>query len=287
MAATVTRKSIADFKELLQNEDFCIIPNELIKRILDGNNDRQDLLVESHQGMVQALERIAVAMETTAQSTQVLTQSLLAKVDVLISKVGTINTITSRDSQETSDNKLQKTVIKIVEKEAKVVRATELSQYYNELLSRDVPYAPHKFRTLVNRSTPEYEKNIYNDDTIHKVSREVKLMEERIKNWTEELQVLQLEMDNTIDTLDPSRREKFTKTMQEKTEKAKNEWIDSFAAMKKTYADDMASGATQFLLKYSEEEESDSENRSNKKKQKNWRSRGKNPGRGRGRGNSN
>ena len=38
MTGTTPRKSIVDFKEALCDEYFCIIPNELIKRMLDDSS---------------------------------------------------------------------------------------------------------------------------------------------------------------------------------------------------------------------------------------------------------
>ena len=95
------------------------------------------------------------------------------------------------------------------------------------------PYAHRQYRTKVNCNTPEYEKKIHSDNTIHKVNQEIQLMKERVKNWTVEIQSMQETIDNTLQHLDDNRVEKFNKIMKEESEKQLNDWTDRFASYNK------------------------------------------------------
>ena len=66
----------------------------------------------------------------------------------------------------------------------------------------------------------------------------------------------------------------FRKAIKEKTEKAKNEWLQKFEETKKRDQTEINSGATQFTLKFKEDDE-DEEEQSKKSKKASGRGRGR------------
>ena len=268
MAAAVThRKSLMEFKQQLNDEnDIVIISSDLFTRILDDNKQTQDQLLNVHQQMLdtqrstnEALTKIATALESMNASTGEQSSTLLSKMDELISKISTSNATLSTTTQPITDDNLKQMVYKKCNKEQQIRRANELSEYFTELLAMNPPYAHRQYRTKVNRNTPEYEKKIHSDNTIHKVNQEIQLMKERVKNWTVEIQSMQETIDNTLQHLDDNRVEKFNKILKEESEKQLNDWTDRFASYKRTVNRDIESGASQYLLKYADEKDSDTE----------------------------
>ena len=144
-------------------------------------------------------------------------------MDELISKISTSNATLSTTTQPITDDNLKQMVYKKCNKEQQIRRANELSEYFTELLTMTPPYAHRQYRTKVNRNTPEYEKKIHSDNTIHKVNQEIQLMKERVKNWTVELQSVQETIDNTLQQLDDNRKDKFNKIMKEESDKQLND----------------------------------------------------------------
>ena len=267
MAGAVTRKSLMDFKQQLNDDnDIVIIPSDLLTRILDDNKQTQDQLVNVHQQMLdtqrstnEALTKIASALESMNSTSGEQSSTLLSKMDDLISKISTSNTTLSTTSQPITDDNLKQMVYKKCNKEQQIRRASELSDYFTELLAMDPPYAHRQYRTKVNRNTPEYEKKINSDDTVHKVNQQIQLMNERVKNWTTEIQSMQETIASTLQHLDENRVNKFNKHMKEESDKQLNEWTDRFASYKRTITRDIESGASQYLLKYADEKDSDTE----------------------------
>ena len=295
MAAAAARKSVTEFKQQLTEGDFTIIPNEIFTRILDDNQRCYDMLSTGqermekiHQDSTNALNRIATALETSCTSSEQNSTNLLEKLDELILKMGSVNnqlgvvsTITDETLETMARNKTTK--------EHQIRRAKDLAAYYHELITKNVPYAPRKFRTTINRNTPDYEKPLHNENTIHKVNQDIKMMQERIKNWEEELLNIELDINDILPKLKEQRAEKFQKTITDKSEKLQREWADSFASLKRSHSKDIESGASQYLLKYSDEKDSEDESADGAQNQtKNWngQDRGRDRGRG-GRGNNN
>ena len=237
-------------------------------------------MLDTQRSTNEALTKIAMALESMNTFSNDQSTNLLSKVDDLISKISSSNTILNSNQPTITDESLKQLAYKKCNKEQQIRRANELSQYYAELLAHEPPYAHRQYRTKVNRNTPEFEKKIHSDNTVQKVKQEIHLMQERVKNWTDEVQSLEDEIAATIDQLDVQRAEKFNKLLKEESDKQLNEWTDKFASYKRTIRVDIESGASQYLLKYSDEDNSDSDNNGDKQS-KNSNSRD-NQSRGRG-----
>ena len=169
--------------------------------------------------------------------------------------------------------------------EWKSMRSKELSRYYAELLQREKPFAPEKYRVKVDKSQVirESVKKIRMEETLHAVRSEILIMEENIKEWDSELKDVKDELKGKVDSLEPSKRTEILKNIKEKEEKAKSNWEEAFLKITTQYETEMKSGADQFLLKY-EDTTVDNKDSLNEN-QKELQGRGAHRGRGhRGRG---
>ena len=159
----------------------------------------------------------------------------------------------------------------------KSIRSKELAAYYKESLERENPFAPPKFRTRINENTPEYEKVIHNQQTVNTVQNEIKLMEERVRQWGKQLDELQADFESNIRLLSNEKREELNKQIQNNSEEVTKNWHSAFTKIKKSYDDEMTkSNATQFLLKYADQSDdaTTKDNNSNQYRSnisKNWR----------------
>ena len=63
----------------------------------------------------------------------------------------------------------------------------QFSSYYETLINQEIPYAPAKCRQKVNESTPNYEKELTQQQSIDAVKDEINTLEERQKHWLIEL----------------------------------------------------------------------------------------------------
>ena len=63
----------------------------------------------------------------------------------------------------------------------------QFSSYYETLINQERPYAPAKCREKVNESTPNYEKELTQQQSIDAVKDEINTLEERHKHWLIEL----------------------------------------------------------------------------------------------------
>ena len=63
----------------------------------------------------------------------------------------------------------------------------QFSSYYETLINQERPYASAKCREKVNESTPNYEKELTQQQSIDAVKDEINTLEERHKHWLIEL----------------------------------------------------------------------------------------------------
>ena len=115
MAAAVTRKSLMEFKQQLNDDNDCvIISSDIFTRILDENKQSQDTLVNVHQQMIETqrstnevLTRIATALESKNASSNEQSTSLITKMDDLISKISASNATLSTTPPPITDENLK------------------------------------------------------------------------------------------------------------------------------------------------------------------------------------
>ena len=266
MAARTTRRSLAELRESIMNDekDIIIIPAELLIKLISTHATAMDMYTKTTDDFSKildkfssqavnttaALDRVAMALENIRNDRNGdFHNSLLEKLDNL-SKTISSNAGTSGVSHE---EKLKKYTQKRKEILSKTIRAEMLSEYYSELINSDTPFVPRKFRTKVTQTTPEFEKPLHKEDSIYKVSIQIKLMDERIKNWRKELQKLENDTNILIQGLDAKDREMFLATVAEGDEAVQSERTQSLKKLKETYTKEMNKDGVHpdlFLLNY-------------------------------------
>ena len=115
-----------------------------------------------------------VGNHTTTVSNDEFQHQLLTKLDVLCCTL-TPNSKTNK-STDPIDQRLKQTVRRRKTLLSKIRRAEQLSEYYIELTDQTDPFVPRKFRSKVNRSTPDDEKFLHKDLAIYKAKAEASMM---------------------------------------------------------------------------------------------------------------
>ena len=283
MMGTTTRQTIQDFKARLKDDEISIIPNDIMKLVIDVNTNYQERLVTSQERIAVALERIAGNMET--QTTQ--TENILTKLDAFNTTISGGTTILA-DAQKSADwasveTELETLLTKKHNTEWKVMRSKELSVYYRELLQMTPPFVPEKCRSKVfkNQVTRESIKKIHNEEAIHNAETQIRIMETQVAEWSSELESIKLETNNKLLVLDETKRNDFNSRIQDNEQRNISNWKVALSKITKQYEDEMNSGADQFLLKYTDEIEKEQP-----KNPKNFPGRGGNNRGGRGRVNT-
>ena len=263
---TTTRQAINDFKAHLRDDEISVIPNEIMKLVLDVNTDYQERLASSQERMALAMERMATVMERNAMSTDTqvqLTRDVLEKLDTLNTTINGGTTILA-DAQKNADRAGVEADLEVLLKkkhttEWKLLRSKELSRYYRELLQMDNKFVPEKYRTKVakHQVTRENIKQIHIEQSIHNVETEIRIMETNVNEWNMELQTIATDTNSKLAVLNEQKQNEFKTRIQESEQKNLDSWQVAFAKITKQYEDEMNSGADQFLFKFHEDKTQD------------------------------
>ena len=82
-----------------------------------------------------------------------------------------------------------------------ILRSQDLQECYNDLISQESPYVPAKFRLKINLNTPVYEIRLHRNAAVDNLKREIRLLEERQKQWKIEIKTMEEQIKLTIDSL--------------------------------------------------------------------------------------
>ena len=273
MAARTTRRSLAELKKSIINDDkdIVIIPAELLIKLLSTHATTQETFTKTAETFMEkfslqiektaaVLDRVAIALESRQNERHDdFHQSLLEKLSELSSTIAS-NATTSGVSLE---EKLKHYTDKRKEILSKTIRAEKLSEYYTELINADTPYVPHKFRTKISHTTPEFEKPFHKEDSINKVSYQIKLMNERVKNWKEELQRLETDTNLSIQGMNDNDRDTFLANIAKCDDAVVKDRTQSVDKLRETYEKEMNKSGVNpdlFLLNYADKPYSSSKN---------------------------
>ena len=83
-----------------------------------------------------------------------------------------------------------------------ILRYQDLQVCYNDLLSQESPYVPAKFRLKSNLNTPVYEIRLHRNAAVDNLKREIRLLEERQKQWKIEIKTMKEQIKLKINALD-------------------------------------------------------------------------------------
>ena len=290
MAVRTTRQSITELREAIinDNKDVVIIPADFLMNLLSTHAEAQDKFMamtkKFNETVISFSEHTAKTSESLERMADVLGrmenggdndfhQLLLEKMDKLS------QAITSNDVSVVShDNKLKKNAEKRKELLGKTIQAKKLSQYYDELVSAEIPYVPHMYRTKITKTTPDFEKPIHKEDAISRTKKGVRLMAERIKNWENELTKLESETSKLLESIDATERADYQSSMITDNETIEREQSNSIEKLKQTYEEERnkeGADPDSFLLSYAEKNNKDKTSKNVNGHQPRGRGRGK------------
>ena len=161
MAGRLTRKSQQTIQDLIAEENFCIIPKDVLSSLLTENSKYFDMVVELQQKTLDTFSNLT-------QKTTELNKSILDNSNIIIEALNNMNRNTNTNIPRNNSN-LGTLPITIEEFDANVqvelekrkrlhyqiYRPQSLSSYYQSLLNHENSFVPAKFRAKVNTTTPE------------------------------------------------------------------------------------------------------------------------------------
>ncbi len=168
-------------EELKNSENICIIPKDVISLILQDNIQLHKVTARLNERATEAIEKLTEILSRTANEQSTHKSDLNERLDRLIERVSTNNSFVQPSEPNDVDSMLKK------RREAveKLTRNEELSKYYEQLINEPEPFVRREFRTRVNQTTTERELVHRRQQAIEKVQTEIKIMRDRIEEYTE------------------------------------------------------------------------------------------------------
>ncbi len=271
MAVRTTRQSMAEIKMFAKNEDIVVIPGELLRSLLESYTKQQDAIIQINSTMGKfinefsnaakenerlrsqlhnSLDSIARNVNNETAPSENFQQKLLTKLDALNQLLASKNSSTNEQIKV----ELKKSADRRNALLSKTLRAEKLSKYYAELIDRPDPFVPHMYRSKINKSTPEFEKEHYKQFAIRRVGSEIKLLEMRVKNWKTQISDLESSINVAASSLEDSERKAFYSRVSKNEEETKRFRAEGFEKLRRSYDDEINSGANKdlFLLTLAE-----------------------------------
>jgi len=192
-AADTTEKSDGDVRDLLSSDSQVnVLSNEMLQQIISVQNDKFNLVITSLQEqnanilnhVIDGFAKLAETFNKNALQTHNDTMLLINKIDSLAGACKTGIRDNTKQNSKKSDPSFQNELTERKSKFYQVYRSRALTSLYKDLIIDEAnPFIPPKYRPHVNRTTPEYEKDIKRTHAIQNVLMECDLMNARCKEW--------------------------------------------------------------------------------------------------------
>ena len=191
-AGRTTRQSVADFlKQIEDGKDMCIVPSEIITDLVNDNRNMTEKFIETtemfnktNDKVVAVMERIAIALESKDQllgnkldnltNTMTNTNRIL-EAQLTKPKNVVVNEELKANEEPKVDTKKQMSKVKEIHK--KYLRSEHLTNVYEDLMNATPPFVPSKFRTKVNKNTPEFEIPVHEKQALNTCQHNVDFKE--------------------------------------------------------------------------------------------------------------
>ena len=102
-----------------------------------------------------------------------------------------------------------------------------IKESYNGLISQESPYVPAKLRVKINLSAPAYEIPLHPNAAVDNLKQEIRLLEERQKQWNIEIKTMEEQIKLAINSLDLTTEERdhfYVNEIQKGEERNVKEW---------------------------------------------------------------
>ena len=246
--------------EIVDRDNLCIIPSNLLRLILDDHKVLQEKAVTINENISKTLDAnssnlsaIAGHLEKIAASVEVISNNasqstLIEKLENLTTAVSSSNLSLGGRKPPTVDNSCNKLLQERFTLKQKMHRDERLCEIYQGGLEETPAFAPAKFRANVSPNASENEKKHLRDETIFKVQTQIKIMQDSLADWRKRIEEIDAEIDVAVADNDALRQTISGKvTTQEEAARTKSE-KESITKILETYATEKASGETEFLL---------------------------------------
>ena len=244
--------------------DVCIIPDSFFDTYTEKRTEQETLLWYLESGKVEQKRHFAAMEEKMDELICVLKNNnvyaeISAKLDVLTKSISKNSTLVVDDQSNAEDmrsaRQLKKNISRVKNLQGKFLRAEKMATYSDELLSMDPPYVQRKFRVKVSYDTPTEEIEIYENQSIHRARMETTLLKIRMKRWEKEIADLQQEIKLAFE--DPKMKKAEKSNFEEQVKKNEDvnmrKSLKAFKRVQRTCDNELNSGNTQFLLKFTED----------------------------------
>ena len=106
---------------------------------------------------------------------------------------------TSQPEATSTREELDLKIVARKEYTEKIIRSELLSDLYTtNIEDEEKPFAPANFRAKVNKNTPEHERVHRRQQTISSVHTEIQILNDRIKDWTQKISSIDIEIEQFL-----------------------------------------------------------------------------------------
>jgi len=141
-----------------------------------------------------------------------------------------------------------------------IIRYSELTVYYSNLLQEDPPYAPRRYRLKVRQTTPENERKHRRAQTVNAVNFEIKVMEERLEDRKQKLEKVDQKIERILSKY-PDRQQLTMETIRSDEQEIKDNFEKYYFARKREADRKLKESGTEHLLVFTEDRGHTSEHR--------------------------
>ena len=223
-------------------DEICLITKDSLDGIFCEIAESRRLHLETMSNIALSLEKIANSLACTENNVLSNSANLCQKLDGLINVIKQSN-----ESQTTPPNKIddvlkhRKTLVE------KIVRHEMLSEYYEELINEETPFARKALRTKVNQNSSEIDLRHRRQQTIDNVNREILIMQDRLVEFNKKKKILEEKIENFLKSNEGA-RSFISEQISEDDREARISYGKKLSIMKRT--DQKEKGTiTNYLLK--------------------------------------
>ena len=242
-----------------RDEKLC----NVLKRIAVAIETGEDVKKNHFHAMEIKMDQMIIAQNDTSSYETCMADigERITKLTEAISRSSTavVETMEGREKSEDSTNK---NILKLKDLRGQYLRSEKTSELIEELLAKDNPHVQRKYRVKVTEGTIEDEIALHKTHAAENARRDVERMKLRMKHWKNEINDLKSEINKALSkpSISPERKLMYEQQMMKNEMMNEREREDAVAKIKKSYDDEIKSGAVQFLLKYSDVREGNASN---------------------------
>ena len=188
--------------ELKNSSGICVVSTKVLETILLDNAKLHEATQALNERLVSSTEQMNTLLQENAAEQSAARKDLNDRLDHLIEKISSNGSSLSPTHDDTNVDALLRKRRETIEK---LTRNQEMSKYYGELLNEPEPFVRREFRTRVNKTTTARELVHRRQQSIERVQTEIKVMEDRVAEWTEKKNTLDQQIEEYLTTHEDKR----------------------------------------------------------------------------------